>query len=289
MGFSIVFDGKDLWAGTAAGIHKSTDRGHSWTTFSRQNQTRPISGNFIVAIGYQHWGERNIIWAATIEAVDETEVRAVSKTEDGGLTWDVCLEGEFAHNFAFDDSVVYVATDNGLFKSLDFGETWAFFPQIYDSETGEGIYTTEINSVGVGPGNTLWVGSTDGLARTQDNGMTWKVFRAIRVPGVEGTPKTYAYPNPFSPLRHNLIGGDGHVRFQYRTTRSTSVTVLVYDFGMNLVKTVVEERMRSHPGDYAEVWDGKNEIGEMVANGVYFYKISVEGEEPLWGKVMVVN
>lgn len=289
MGFSIIFDGKSLWAGSAGGVHKSTDEGTTWTTFSHQNQSQPISGNFVVAIGHQQVDEKSIIWAATIEAVEEVEYRAVSKTEDGGLTWTICLEGEFAHNFAFDDSVVYVATDNGLFKSLDYGETWASFPQIVDHNTGEGLYTTEINSAGVGPNHGLWIGSSDGLARTLDNGMTWRIFRAFQKPGIAGTPQTYAYPNPFSPLRHNVIGGDGHVRFQYKTVRSTSVTVRVYDFGMNLVRTVTEGRMRPTPGDYAEVWDGNNDVGQMVANGVYFYMVSLTGEEPLWGKVMVVN
>lgn len=287
--FSVIYDENALWVGSAGGIHKSLDHGRTWTTFNCQNQTQGISGDFVVAIGYQQSDDKNIIWAATIEAEGEDEYRAVSKTEDGGLTWSVTLIGEFAHNFAFDDSVVYVATDNGLFKSLDFGETWAVFPQIVDAETGEKMYTTEIYSIGVTPDHSLWIGSGDGLARTLDGGITWKIFRAFQVTGVKSTPKTYAYPNPFSPLRHNLIDGDGHVRFQYRTTEPTKVTVRVYDFGMNLVKTVVHEKDRSIPGNYSEVWSGRNEIGDMVANGVYFYKINFNEGEPLWGKVMVVN
>lgn len=289
--FSVVFDGQALWAGTAGGIHKSTDGGRTWTTFNHQNQLEGISGNFVVAIGHQHIGGNHIVWAATIEAVDSTEYRAVSKTEDGGLTWMVTLEDVFTYNFAFDslNSAVYVATDGGLYKSLDLGKTWAVFSQIVDGETGEGVYTTEVYSVRIGPEHSLWAGTGDGLVRSLDDGMTWKIFHAFQIPGEDGTPKTYAYPNPFSPLRHNLIDGDGHVRLQYRTTVSTRVTVRVYDFGMNLVRTVVEGKDRSLPGDYAEVWDGKNSIGEMVANGVYFYKITLTGDEPLWGKVLVVN
>ena len=58
---------------------------------------------------------------------------------------------------------------------------------------------------------------------------------------------------------------------------------------MNLVRTVVEDKDRFSPGDYSEVWDGRNEIGDRVANGVYFYQIVLTGEEPLWGKIIVVN
>jgi len=289
--FSVIYDEQALWVGTAGGIHKSKDNGKNWVTFTHQNQYEGISGNFVVAIGHQESEGRRIIWASTIEAMDSTEYRAVSKSEDSGLTWSVTLEGEFAHNFAFDssNSAVYVATDNGLFKSIDFGETWAFFPQIIDAETGEGIYTSEMLSVAVGSDHTLWVGSTDGLARSLDNGATWRIFRAFDVPGENGTPLTYAYPNPFSPLRHNVLGENGYVRFQYRTFKSTTVTVRVYDFGMSLIKTIIKEKSRLLPGDYTEVWDGRNEIGELVANGVYFYQIEFTEGEPLWGKVMVIN
>jgi hypothetical protein len=207
------------------------------------------------------------------------------------LTWEITLEGEFAHNFAFDSltQAVYVTTDNGLYKSPDYGETWAVFPTIQDAGTGEMVYTTEVYSVGVVPGLSLWVGTADGLAMSRDDGLSWTLFRAFPVPGTGETPATYAYPNPFSPFRHNQIGGEGYVRFQYHVSRPGRVTVRVYDFAMKLVRTVSRDRARSFPGDYAEAWDGRNDVGEMVANGVYFYRIEIEGENPLWGKVMVVN
>lgn len=289
MAFSIRYDGENLWAGSAAGIHKSTDGGETWTTFSHQNQPEGISGNHVVAIGNQENGGREVVWAATGKTMDETEIHGVSKSEDGGLTWTVPIEEIRAWNFAFDDSVVYVATDEGLFKSLDWGDTWAVFPQIVDAETGETVLSEAVYSVAIGPGRSLWVGSSDGLALTLDDGATWKIFRAFQVPGQDGAPQTYAYPNPFSPLRHNVYGWDGHVRFQYRASRPTRVTVKIYDFGMNLVKTVVEEKIRPAGGDFTEVWDGRNDLGEMVANGVYFYKITLSDQQPLWGKVMVVN
>jgi len=286
--FSIVADGDILWAGTAGGVHKSSDSGESWITFNHQNQDESISGNFVVALGVQDTPDRHIIWAATVEALGEDEFRAVSKTEDGGLTWQTMLHGEFAHNFAFDDSVVYVTTDRGLYKSIDYGDTWAVFPQIRDDRQDREMYTTKIYSALVDEGGALWVGGADGLARTADNGLTWTVFRSFPVTEQDGEPGTYAYPNPFSPMRHNLYDGDGYVRFQYHVSQETEVSLKVYDFGMNLVTTVAEGMVRS-PGDYAEVWNGRNDVGDMVANGVYFYQISMRGRDPLWGKVMVVN
>jgi photosystem II stability/assembly factor-like uncharacterized protein len=289
--FSVMFDGRALWVGTAGGVHKSKDGGETWTTYSHQNQPQSISGNFVVAVGYQYTGERDLIWAATIEALGAGEYRGVSMTEDGGLTWKVMLEGEFPHNFGFDpvDGSVYVPTDNGLFKSLDEGGTWAVFPQIVDVESDNAVYTSEMYSAGIGENQEIWVGSADGLAFSRNSGISWHIFRTFPIPGQAETPSTYAYPNPFSPMRDNLIGGDGHVRFQYSTGRAERITLRIYDFGMNLVRTVVEEKDRFVPGSYAEVWNGENDLGEPVANGVYFYKIVMSGGNTYWGKVMVVN
>jgi len=293
--FSVIYTEKTLWVGSAGGIHKSTNGGKTWTTFNHQNQEESISGNFVVAIGYQQHEEREILWASTIETTSESEdyseYRGVSKTEDGGLSWTVVLAGEFAHNFGFERNgpAVYIATDNGIFKSLDYGETWAVFPYIVDSEDGEAVYTTEMTSVGSFSQDTLWIGSLDGLARTFNQGLDWKVFRTFQIPGQNGNPETYAYPNPFSPMQQNLRDGDGFVRFQYRTSGATQVTIKIFDFGMNLVRYLVERKSRSFSGDYAEVWDGRNDLGDLVANGTYFYQITMDGKDPLWGKVMVVN
>ncbi|MCP4411418.1 MAG: hypothetical protein GY808_02435, partial [Gammaproteobacteria bacterium] len=101
--FSLLSENGNLWYGSAAGISKSSDNGQTWQRFTHQNQDYPISGNFVVALAYQP--ATNTIWAATIEADQEigpTEVRAVSKSSNGGITWDVMLEGVFAHNFGFD-------------------------------------------------------------------------------------------------------------------------------------------------------------------------------------------
>lgn len=287
--FAVMYDGSNLWAGSADGVHKSEDGGESWVTFNRQNQTSPISGNFVVALANQEWEDRSFVWAASVEALDSIEVRGVSMTEDGGLTWKTMLEGLFAHNFAFDGPDAYVATDKGLYKSQDFGDTWAVFPNIVDDESGEEIYSDEITCAAVDETGVLWVGSLDGLARSTDGGATWTIFRAFETPGESGVLETYAYPNPFSPLRHNTRGGDGYVRFQYAVDKPSKITVKIYDFGMNLVQIIADNKDRSSAGDYSEVWDGKNELGDMVANGVYFYQVIRSGHASLWGKVMVVN
>ena len=286
--FSLLAVGDTLWVGTAEGINVSYDAGKTWNTqFTHQNQDQPISGNFVVSLAVQQVDGRQIIWAGTANAEDLEEFRASSWTKDGGLTWENGLRGKFAWNFAFDGEIVYACTDSGFWKSPDAGETWDVFPQIVDEVTREKFYTIEYYSIGLTPNKNLWVGSADGLALTENNGLTWNILRAFVKPGVEGEPRVYAYPNPFTPLRHNQIGGDGFIRFQFSTTTTTRAKVRIFDFAMDLITTVDEGK--TYPaGNWSIPWNGKIENGKLLANGVYFYQLDIE-EGKYWGKIIIID
>jgi len=290
--FSVIAVDDELWVGTAEGINKSTDGGKSWKNFKHTSQEQPISGNFVNGLACQKTGGRKIIWASTWKAEDEDEYYGVSKSENGGLTWSVVLgtpEHQIkAANFSFDGATVYVATYDGLYKSTDFGDTWYLFPPVVDPDVDEKIYGAEAYSV-YAQNNVIWLGTSDGLARTTNNGYTWDIMRAFKPTGQGGVPRTYAYPNPFSPTRDNLVGNDGFVRLQYNTLRPTRVTIKVYDFAMDLVTTVVEGKIRYTAGNFNEVWNGRNDYGDPVANGVYFYCVSIEEDGAFWGKILIVN
>jgi hypothetical protein len=286
--FSLINADGVLYIGTAGGVNRSLDGGVTWANFSHLNQAQPISGNFVVALGQQKWRGREYIWAATVNAEDENEFRAISVSEDGGFSWRTTLDGDFTHNFAFDDSIAYAVTDRGFYKSIDFGRTWAKFPVLTDKTSGDTYLSEEFFAAGV-LNQALFVGGPDGLAASNDEGTTWQVQRGSVAAGESGAPRTYAYPNPVSPFRHNQFSGDGYVRFQYQTTKPTQVTIKVFDFAMDLVAEIVSNKSRGVAGNYAEIWNGKNYRGEPVANGVYFYRVELEGDGVHWGKVMVLD
>ena len=281
--FAVVSDGVTLWVGTAQGVNKSTDDGETWTNYTALNSG--ISGNFIPALAIQQATGGPVIWAASWQAEGETERYGVSRSTNGGLTWESYLDGERAHNFGFNGDDVYVVSDNGLFKSPDLGKSWYEFPWIRTS-SGESVYTTEYYSVACG-GGLLWLGTGDGLVRSADGGMTWDILRSFREPGTDGEPAVYAYPNPFSPARHNRLGGEGHVRIQYALDAPATVFFDVFDFGMNPVFT--SSRNSRNTGPNAEVWDGRNTWGRIVANGTYFYRLTIDGAGEFWGKIIVMN
>ncbi|MGD0038601.1 MAG: hypothetical protein ABSC53_15045 [Bacteroidota bacterium] len=283
-------DDSTLWAGTAGGINKSIDGGISWRKFSHKNQAHPISGNFVVALKEQRWNNQRIMWAATVNANDPDEIKGVSYTEDAGETWKTTLLGEWAHNIAVNDSgnVVYIATDNGLFRSSDFGESWIRNGTIYDPTNLQRFVSSECYGVGV-KGDTIWFGGPEGTAYTIDSpsqqfGSAWHIFRTAEQ--VSDKKFTYAFPNPFAPSNEPVRL---HYSLSIEPTGTQEVSIRIFDYAMLPVRTLIQNASRLNGKEYDEIWDGKNDNHSMVVNGVYFYQVDIGNQTPIWGKIMVLR
>jgi len=278
-------DDSTIWVGTSGGINKSTDGGISWRKFTAQNQSRPISGNWVVAINEQRLKGKRIIWAATVNARDASERQGVSFSSDGGESWTTTLLGERAHNIEFRDSVVYVATNNGLFRSVDLGKAWIRTGSITDVTTRQRFASPTIYAAAT-KGDTLWISGSEGIAYTIDHpatpfGSTWKIFRTYEPVG--SSSRTYAFPTPFSP-------DDEVVRIHYSTADKTvPVTIRIFDFAMIPTRTLIQNATRIGSIEHDEIWDGRDDFNRRVANGVYFYRIDIESTESIWGKIHVVQ
>ena len=124
-------------------------------------------------------------------------------------------------------------------------------------------------------------------ARTEDDGSI--AFRQ----GIENLQRLLAsllpektallpnYPNPFNP----------ETWIPYDLAKPADATVHIYAAGGTLVRTlalghqvagIYQSRSR------AAYWDGKNEVGESVASGVYFYTLTA-GDFMGTGKMLVVK
>jgi hypothetical protein len=282
--FSVIStDDTTLYVGTADGINKSTDNGISWVKFNHQNQAEPISGNFITALGYNN--STNIVWAATWKAEEPSEYYGVSSSDNGGATWKTFLRDERTHNFGFKSFDVIAATDNGAFRSTNQGNSWILPNSIIDEQSNVSLNTSVYYSAGTEQ-NTVWLGSDDGLARLIDNTSlwsgTWKVYFASQP--LKATDETYAYPNPFSPSQEQL-------KIKYSTGgKDASVTIRIYDFGMNYTRTLIQNAPRNKDLEGApDFWDGNDDAGNIVPNGVYLYRIDVDSDAPLFGKIIVMR
>ena len=274
-----------VWAGSAGGINRSLDGGVSWTKFTATNQVNHVLGNWIVSIRGQRRASGTRVWTANWPASSASESYSVSFTDDSGATWKNSLIGVKAYDFAFKDSLVYVAADQGLFRSSNGGVSWEMSGTIVDPVRGSAITSPAFYAVSV-MADTVYGGNADGLVKTVDNatnlfGANWDVLRTSQPAGAPSA--TYSYPNPFSPKRES-------VRFHYNMGRPTAtVTIEVFDFGMNRVKAVLRDAPRTGSQERDEIWDGKDETGSLVPNGVYFYRVTISGGDPAWGKVMVIQ
>ena len=69
------------------------------------------------------------------------------------------------------------------------------------------------------------------------------------------------YPNPFS----------SQTTFQYDVAEATSVKIYIYNTLGQLVKTI--DRGDNGIGTHTVEWDGKNDDGDTLSSGVYFYQL----------------
>lgn len=272
-----------ILVGTAGGINLSTDGGVSWKKFSFDDPGEAISGNFVVALGDHMIDGTQYIWASTINALNTLEFRAVSYSTNMGESWSTTLRGEFTHNFGFRDGVVYAPTNSGIYRSDDGGKTWIGFSHFVDSRSRQ--IAAEPNCYAAAAlGDDVWVANSDGLMRTTDNmesffGTSWTILRAAQ--RLSSDEEAYAYPNPFSP-------DDEVCRIHYRAT-DASVSIRIYDFAMMPVRTLIRNATRIQGIEHDEIWDGKNNDGTRVANGVYYIEIENGSGDPRWTKVVVLQ
>ncbi len=290
-GFSIAVMDSLLWVGTAGGVNLSTDSGATWVNFKHSSTfDGSLTGNFVPSLGVQKTSTgQTILWAGTWVAEGSSQYYGISRTTDLGATWARVMgstqEPVRTHNFGFADTAAFAASDDGLFKTVDGGQNWYLFPRINDIESLEVIYEPEVYSIVAAPGSSmqweLFVGGPGGLAYSGDNGAIWRILRSYPTPGQGGEPISYAYPNPFSPDRFEVV------RVQYYLSRDARVTLEIYDFAMELLVRPVKEEWRP-AGDRSEAWNGRGPGGGDIANGVYFYRLTL-GDDEHWGKIMVLD
>jgi hypothetical protein len=137
-------------------------------------------------------------------------------------------------------------------------------------------------------GNEVWAGTENGTVVLDRNGNLISVrrsFKEVTTSDAGGEGGAYATPVPFSP---NISAGG--IRFHYTPPVSGPVTITVYDYANNVVKTVTDGAHRDADRQYDEsdIWDGRNGAGDVVAVGTYFFVIEYSGGETHWGKLVVI-
>lgn len=293
-GFSVLAYGDTVWVGTANGINRGIVGGNgcvNWHHFS--HPTDDLSGNWVLSIAKQEYNNVRTIWAVTVNAVLASEQRSVSFTRDDGETWEIveALIGERCHDISVLGSTVLIASDSGLWKSDD-GKNWKLIPPAVEATpvSSNEILSNTVYAVKADnrfDNQFYWIGTPDGLARSfNSKADNWQIYRAEY-----DKEKIYAYPNPFSPYSHNQLNGDGWVRFNTGDFSVRQVELNIYNFAL---ETVYSESFdwQTNPG--AIKWNGRDNRGELVSNGVYFVNLQFSEsdnytKEDHWVKLVIVK
>jgi hypothetical protein len=291
--FSVLASDGGIWAGSAGGLNflpwdslhapERSRLGGGWRLFRYQEPqlsgVPTVTGNWVVTMARQALADGDAIWVAgwaTFASIGD--YYGLTWTRDDGATWTEVedLRGLKIWDLAFDDDDVWVASDEGLWKSNAGGAagSWNRYPLIRDSTTGRGQYGPAVYAVTVAGGRLL-VGTPRGFFASEDRGLNWTSTHHEPRP-------LLVFPSPFSPAAH------GFATVAVELERAGGVSVRVYDFAMALVREVAVNRQLP-AGESREItWDGTNRAGERVANGVYFVHIEGPGVSS-WSKLMVIR
>ena len=123
------------------------------------------------------------------------------------------------------------------------------------------------------------------LAQVEDDGSAIfdlgiaKLERLLQATVPEETKLLLNYPNPFNP----------ETWIPYQLAKATEVTVSIYSVNGTLVRTLALGHQAAgvyQSKSQAAYWDGRNELGERIASGVYFYTL-IAGDFSATGKMLV--
>lgn len=291
LGFSVLIDNQgNVWCGTAGGLNISENAltapadSIRWRHIKFNGSENGLLGNWIITIKQQP--STGDIWMTNWTAgLSSNEQYGIVRTSDGGQSFDRYLRDERINDIGFRDGVIWAAGDNGLFMSSDDGASWTKLPRIESANTfiKESAQYFSVAATN----NRVWIGTSDGLASTPDNGHSWEITRVDFPLGGENryqqdapSVDAYAYPNPFSPRRHEIV------RIKYEVEEAGNVKIRLFDFGMKLIRELDSGNFSA--GTYEAVWNGLDANGKQVANGPVFYQVDTPGNT-IRGKILVID
>ena len=150
-----------------------------------------------------------------------------------------------ANGFTEGDSIIFKFWDKSAQKEFTLKPEEV---QFCDPQTGTSIYPVPFSGFG-----TAAVSIT--------------VVSSVSTPsGQEVIPQGYIlhqnYPNPFNP----------RTRISYALLHSSQIELEIYNLRGDVVKTLYNGNQTM--GHHFVEWDGTNNLGEKVATGIYFYKLT---------------
>lgn len=171
-----------------------------------------------------------------------------------------------------------------------------FADVIFDAADGLDISQGQgrLTNLAVLPGSqgaTLLAGSTTKgifLRRPKAAWINVNSLKALK----GGLGEVITFPTLFSGTAAD--GSPEFVNLGYRLKKDGKVTITVYNYAMEKVKTLVKGRPRKGGGNRSEKpeedrWDGKDASGRHVSIGTYYILVESDSGEKGWGKAIALR
>jgi hypothetical protein len=278
--FSLAADNNRLWVGTANGIYYSTDFGDTFSPIGfNLADAASLSGNFVT---YLNFSENYLHAMSLVVGAGETAAFNIAPFSPSVNAATVTFEHDFENERVFaaqrDNGILYVGHDDGLYVSD--GGNWQLFKNFVDETKNVSIASKTVYSLLID--DVWWIGANDGLAYSSTSGQNWIVLKSKSIlRSLDQNDHAAVYPSPFRPIHSNT-----QLSITFRQQKSGTTVVTFYDFSMTKVYELSDFRAISTAETIT--WDGKNQSGDYLSNGVYFVKIKTPSEL-FWKKVVVLN
>ncbi len=189
----------------------------------------------------------------------------------GGCSIKLVLDGSVGVSIA---EFTVSATEDAItlmWRASNEDEDLSF--NIYRAEKSEGSFLRINDTPIVGSGRLSYV---DGTAA---HGKTYLYMIGV----MEGGSERYSsqleaslnhkfqfslsqnFPNPFNPT----------TKIHFSLDKEEVVQLCIYDISGGLVRTIAHRKMT--PGVYSEEWNGRDAKGQVVASGIYIYRLKAGG------------
>lgn len=292
-------DTRRVFAGITQGLFVSGDAGQTW---------RGVGGGSPVGVIAVSPLEPFIAYAGTTNEFGifrRSGDGIVYRSEDRGMNWIYrtrLLTRRF-HNFVGgptrphvvgavpdpqEPRTVYVATEHdGMFVSEDSGSSWSVFneglppPTLVDNEDFPLYIHSFSLTLSSGPPHILYLSTEKGvyaidlpLTATEpmeQRGLEDTLWTAVTMVSegrdIDGIPRILElarnYPNPFN----------GWTLISYQIPQTGPMGLTIYNTAGQRVRMLVNEKQMA--GQHQVSWNGKDDFGQSVGSGVFFYRLII--------------
>jgi len=128
-------------------------------------------------------------------------------------------------------------------------------------------------------GDGIAVGSGDHIYTTSDS-IVGGGELAVQPPAVPRFVTAFEppYPNPMTKC----------IKLEFQIGRAGPVNLAVFDLQGRRVRTLIQDRLEA--SEYGNFWDGRNDAGIPLKNGVYFIRLSAAGlQKPISHRVTLAR